>query len=373
MATSGWQTEQFAYNSPFSSYVKWNTNIYVESITHTGTNLRVKGMAAWCTRARSGSSGSTTFGSPVYLTPQNGTRTQVVAANVKQSIGNDYRCNFDVTIPNVAITTTSISFSLKWEANSTSGTNRWTLSFGASATAPSGLTCTIEEVGKDYAILSGSIASYGTPVSDDSYFELALNASSTYGNPYRYQHSEKKALTMVSQRIDNDDMTGSSTLIISPNTQYWTGIYATNGAAVSKKTFESLITLPGDFTNIQTSTNRDQITVVFGREAEGNASAVSISYSIDDGETWTPCSSPFTFTQSSSGTHTLILRASNATGNTDHEIEYYSDASQLYIGDDDNKARLVNKVYIGNNSNQAVECFKVYIGDDNNIARKVIG
>lgn len=373
MATSGWQSEQFAYDSPYSSYVKWNTNIRVDSIVHSGTNLRVIGVAAWCTRQRSGSGGSTTFGSPVYLTPQNGVRTQVVAANVRQTIGSDYHANFDVTIPNVAMTATSANFSLRWDANNTGGTNTWTLYFNISAVAPSGLAVSVNEIGKDYAVLTGSIASYGTPVADNSYMELALNANTTYGNQYRYQVSADKATSMTSQRIDNEDMTGQSTLYITPNTKYWPGVWATNRAVNASLLGDPFITLPGDFTNIQIQTERDQITVVYSREQEGNASEVTVSYSTDNGASWTPCSSPFTFTQPGSGIHSLRLRATNATGSTGQTVQYYSEASQLYIGDDQDKARLVKKVYIGDENNRAVECSKVYIGDENNIARKVLG
>lgn len=141
MASSGWQTEQFATNSCFSNYVKFNVNLYVESITHSGTNLIITGYAAWCVRQKSGSGGSTTFGSsyPCGLTPQNGSYYQVVAGGVRQNVGSTYYTpTFTVTVPNVAASTTSYNYSCTWSApgnntgsygGTTGGTVSWTLSF----------------------------------------------------------------------------------------------------------------------------------------------------------------------------------------------------------------------------------------------------
>lgn len=173
MASSGWQSELFATNSCFSDYVCWYVNLYVASITHTGTNLTITGRAAWCTRNKPGKSGgSTTFGSsyPCGLTPQGGVYYQVVAGGVKQSVGSDYYAPdgssyFTVTIPNVAASATSYNYSCTWSApgnntgsygGTTSGTVTWTLTFDAS-TIPQHLYGSVNGTAKEIKHLYGSV------------------------------------------------------------------------------------------------------------------------------------------------------------------------------------------------------------------------
>lgn len=141
MASSGWQTEQFATNSCFSQYIKWNVNLYVQSITHTGTNLTIVGRVAWCTRQRQGSGGSTTFGYPCYLTPQGGSQYTVVNANVRQNVNTDYYAPssstfFTITVSGVPESSTSYTYSCAWSApgnntgaygGTTGGTVYWTI------------------------------------------------------------------------------------------------------------------------------------------------------------------------------------------------------------------------------------------------------
>ena len=143
MASSGWQEEQFATNSCFSQYILFKVNLYVQSITHTGTDLTIVGQVAWCVRQRQSSGGSTTFGYPCYLTPQGGQQYTVVAANVRQNVGSTYYAPssttyFTVVIHNVAASATSYTYSCAWSApgnntgaqgGTSSGTVYWTLNF----------------------------------------------------------------------------------------------------------------------------------------------------------------------------------------------------------------------------------------------------
>ena len=169
MASSGWQGELFATNSCFSDYVMWNVNVRIDSVMHSGTNLVITGIAAWCTRNKPGKSGgSTTFGAsyPCGLTPQGGQYYEVVAGGVRQNVGTDYYTpSFTVTIPNVAESATSYTYSCTWAApgnntgaygGTTGGTVSWTLSFDPS-TPPVHLYGSVNGARKEIKHLYGSV------------------------------------------------------------------------------------------------------------------------------------------------------------------------------------------------------------------------
>lgn len=358
MASSGWLGQQFIQKNG-TNYIRHN--VYVSSITHSGTNVRITGTLEWYN-----TSGSISYsGAWVSCTGWGGTS---FTASTRATL----TWGFDVTLTGISETTTSASFTMNSSAGSVySGSTTWTVYFDASSVSPSGLSATLHEVGQDYAYVSGSLSSYGSPLSSSRYMEVAVLGSSTYGSPYRYVPSTATATSMESTLVNNSSNTGSSALTITPNTKYYYGAWATNGTVHNNVVAGSFITLPSSFMIVNTSNEGNVVTVTWRRATEGTAATVTKEYSIDGGETWTTfTSNPFTFTSQRSGT--LMLRATNSTGSCPVEsVEYTAQSSRLYASVD-GAAKLLDPVYIGVNGT-AKKVTKLYIGDKNGVARKVIG
>lgn len=359
MASSGWLGQQFIQKNG-TNYIRHN--VYVSSIVHSGTNVRITGTLEWYN-----TSGSISYsGAWVSCTGWGGTS---FTASTRATL----TWGFDVTLTGIAETTTSASFTMSSSAGSVySGSTTWTVYFDASSVRPSGLSATLHEVGQDYAYVSGSLSSYGSPLSASRYMEVAVLGSSTYGAPYRYVPSATTATSMSSTKVSNSSNTNAqSPLTITPNTKYYYGAWATNGTVNNNVVAGSFITLPSSFTIVNTANEGNVVTVAWRRANEGNAATVTKEYSIDGGETWTTfTSNPFTFTSQHSGT--LMLRATNSTGSCPIEsVEYTAQSSRLYASVD-GTAKLLDPVYIGVNGT-AKKVTKLYIGDKNGVARKVIG
>lgn len=139
MATSGWQNEQTWYT--YSSNVYLIGNIYVSSITHSGTNLRIQGTIAGGARGTNNYYFSF-YDYTSYAQPEGGSKLALGSKGRQWKVGQaDVHVNFDVTLTGVPTTTTSRSFYVNFygpNTNSVVATLRWTLNFDASGSAPSG-------------------------------------------------------------------------------------------------------------------------------------------------------------------------------------------------------------------------------------------
>lgn len=139
MASSGWQSEKLWFT--WSSNIHLNGNIYISSITHSGTNLRIQGKIAGCPRGSSGYYFSYADYTS-YAQPEGGSKIALGAKGRTWKVGGgDVNVNFDVTLTNVAAGTTSRSFYVNFygpDTTSVKATLRWTLSFNPSGDPPSG-------------------------------------------------------------------------------------------------------------------------------------------------------------------------------------------------------------------------------------------
>lgn len=284
MATSGWQNEQFIKQCMTNYY--YNGNIYVSSITHSGTNLRVTGQVALCSRGTSGYRYN--WQNIIYANVAGSGNTQIRASGYYY-VGTDTYCDFDVTIANVAATTTSYSLAVNFNSYNINVTLYWTLSFDASAIAPSGLTATLGSVSDTSAVITASLSSYGTPSSDaNRYIEASILGQSTYGGQYRYDYT--KAVKTTTLTIDNNSKTNSSNpLTITPNTSYWYGAYATNASLSTSTVSGTFTTLPARITSASVKYDPDGFVVPVYRiylsyASEGSANDVIRYYKIGDGD-----------------------------------------------------------------------------------------
>ena len=376
MASSGWQTEKFATNSCFSSYVCWKVNLNVNSITHTGTNLTISGRVAWCTRQREGTSGggSTTFGSsyPCSLTPQGGSTYTVVNGGVKQSVGSDYygpssSTWFTVTIPNVPATATSYTYSCSWAApgnntgaygGTTSGSVSWTLSFDASGTAPAAPTVTLDSFTDTSATLSMAVSDYGTPAAASGRkLRGAVLGLNSWTDPCRYQDVTDVSSATVT--LSNASGTGTTPLTLAGNTQYYYGAEA-NNTVMSTHTIASnaFITLPAYITNVTVADDgHNDMTISVLHDSEGSADTVYTEYSYDQ-QTWTAV--PETFHLTVYSATTVYLRRENGAGITPvYTVSIVPVTTIKLYGSVNNQAKTIRKLY-GSVNGQSKRIRKLY-------------
>lgn len=139
MASSGWQIEQTWFT--YSSNIRLIGNIYIDSISHSGSSLRIRGTIA------GGARGSNNYrfyylDYTSYAQPEGGSKIALGSKGRTWKVGDsDVHVDFDVTLSNVAATTTSRSFYVNFygpNTNSVVATLSWTLYFDASGSAPSG-------------------------------------------------------------------------------------------------------------------------------------------------------------------------------------------------------------------------------------------
>lgn len=157
-----WLNEQTWFT--YSSNIRLIGNIYISSITHTGTNLRIKGTIAAGAR---GSSNYRFYYSDYtsYAQPEGGNKIALGAKGRTWKVGDsDVHVDFDVTLSNVAASATSRSFYVNFYGPNTSSvkaTLRWTLSFSASGSAPSGGYITYNSCTWDSINATSGVSSWG--------------------------------------------------------------------------------------------------------------------------------------------------------------------------------------------------------------------
>ena len=132
MASSGWQNEQKVVDRSPGYY---NGNIRIDLISHSGTNLHVKGSIAFCPRG--GVSTYAYYYEDVTVTPRGGSAKTIVPG--KQRIDKDKYADFDVTLTGISASSTSTNFTVVFYNHSYfNKTLSWTLHFDASGNPPSG-------------------------------------------------------------------------------------------------------------------------------------------------------------------------------------------------------------------------------------------
>lgn len=190
------------------------------------------------------------------------------------------------------------------------------LSFTAqAATSPTGLTTTLSGYGKDWAKVKVSISNYGTPAEvSNRYIEGAVLATNSYGGTYRY--TKLGTGTVGEATITNNSSTGSTPLIITPNTKYWYGGYARNQVASAVSVVSgTFVTLPPNIDSVSVSEpvlsgGTFTVSISYSYTAGGNAYTQSVAYKIN-GES------------ENTATDTGTITLSNLPAETDYSVEVY--------------------------------------------------
>lgn len=305
MATSGWQTEKFYHASGNAGYVDWYGNIYISSITHSGTNLRVVGKFRLAARGTSGYSAQYTYGMKGSMTNSSGSKvgtTQTLLGNnVRLSVGSVVDKNFDVTISGVSAATTSYSLGFRmWACYNSSCsstfwdvTKYWTINFDPSS-APSGLY--INNISTTYNSVSATIGlgSWGGSGSDKSLSMLVLEQSYVAGLPHRYSNTTSGAMSFSTTVSSSSNCADAGCITIKGAGTYYTGVYARNGTVASRLVGPAVYLPPAPMTSLtytqaQQSTNvKINVSTVGGNSSNNNSNSVTtyMRYSTNGGSSY---------------------------------------------------------------------------------------
>lgn len=305
MATSGWQTEKFYHASGNAGVVDWYGNIYISSITHSGTNLRVVGKFRLAARGSSGYSAYYVNGMKGSMTNSSGSKigtTQTLLGNnVKLYVGSVVDKDFDVTISGVATTTTSYSLGFRmWACYNSSCsstfwdvTKYWTINFDPSS-APSGLY--INNISTAYNSVSATVGvgSWGS-TGTNSLSMLVLTQQYVAGLPHRWSNTKSGALSFSTTVSNSSSCADAGCITIKGAGTYYTGVYAQNGAGVeSRLAGPAVYTPPAPMTSLtytqtQQSTNvKINVSTVGGSSSNNNSNSVTtyMRYSTNGGSSY---------------------------------------------------------------------------------------
>lgn len=281
MASSGWQGQK---NIQTSVYPHVALNLRIDSISHSGTTLTVKGIVqVVCT------SGYISYNNATVSLTGGGSKT----INLNLSTGGTANTGtFTCTINNVSATTTSKSVTASLSAGSVaSGSASWTLSFNASTSAPTGLY--INNISSTWNSVSGTIglSSYGTGSGTKDLSMLVLLQSYVAGLPHRYERATTGAMSQTLTVSNNSTAASAGAIDIKGCGLYYTGVYATNGSESARYAGPSIYTPPApvvlNYTRIG-ETNQWQVTLT-GDPNNNNTNYTaaqltrSMRYKIDNG------------------------------------------------------------------------------------------
>lgn len=285
MASSGWQgNKDFPYSS---SDLK--CNLYISSITHTGTSLRVQGkVGAVCVNNSAG--WYAWYDYPVYVTPEGGSQQTLLAANEKVygdgqgGLSRAKTVDFDVTLT-IGAADTSHNFGVYITMNNgqNTGTLRWNITFASGGTAPTGLNVTNVSPSEQSVTATVSVTGWG-----------GLGSSSTRYRELQVWQSNMAGLRRY-QQVSGDTLSGTitcnnssqGTLNILGNTKYWIGGYATNGTLASGPTgFGTTITRPPSAMGSVGTVTKNSAVINWSIANQGGEKNIKVDYSLNGGTTW---------------------------------------------------------------------------------------
>lgn len=304
MASSGWQGQK---NIQTSVYPHMALNLRVDSISHSGTTLTVKGIVrVICT------SGYIAYNNATVSLTGGGSKT----INLNLSSGGTADTGtFTCTISNVSATTTSKSVTASLSAGSVaSGSASWTLSFNASTTPPTGLY--INNVSSTWNSVTGTVglSSYGNGSGTKTLEMSVLTQSYVPGLPHRLEQVTDGSMSKTFTVSNSSAYPAAGSIDIKGAGTYYTGVYASNGSEVTRYAGGSIATPPSPLQSItysatQGSTNVTiSITVTGGTSTNNNSNTVTTYYrystnggssysswtSAGTGTTWTAKTASFT-------------------------------------------------------------------------------
>lgn len=249
MASSGWQGSQYIY----TVYSEIWGNLRIDGITHSGTDLRVWGAL----RIEGKGSGCSYFNNGIHGYTESQSDALIVGQAVNVCSGNTFDRGFDVTIHNVSTSATSYNFDTYFYACNANNCSskyfdtrlRWTISFAASGSGPSGATAEYVSSAWNSIKLKSSVSSWGSGYSGTPNLEQIVCSSSATSSNWETtgRQVKKNATTSLSstQNVTNDNSTAfNGGVTIKGASKFKYAVYASTNIGVSKQFYNTLIYTP---------------------------------------------------------------------------------------------------------------------------------
>ena len=224
---------------------------------------------------------------------------------------------------------------------------------------PEGLDVSVSSKTDTSVTMSVSVTNYGYPPSETGrYLQAAILGSSTYGSPYRYANVSNA--TSGSLTISNSSSTGSPSLTIAGNTEYYYGALANNTHNEVSIVKGTVVTRPAYITSVSTmDRGHGDITFSVNHAAEGSKYTVQNKYSLDQ-STWTNMGDSVTL--NFEDTTTVYFKRSSTAGDTTVSSKTVTPHFNRFMYTGVNGvSKKSKKIYIGvNGSSKKVK--KIYVG-----------
>lgn len=369
MATSsGWQGNK---NFPYA-HENLRCNLYISSITHSGTTLRVTGkVGATCINLQSGWYAYYVY--PVYETAGYGasgatqkellTAGEYVYADGGDGTSTAKTRSFDVTISNVSASATSYNFPVYITMNNgtSTGTLSWTITFSASSAGPSG------------GYINGLAAAYNSStglidITATSVGVTNTGSSSTLISP-QFMFLEQAYVSGVARQMvpftngesvllnQNNSTAQAGGITITYNHLYHSGLYAANSDYPTSPDYRyqgpTIVTPCAPPTVTLSSTTAKTATFSYSMAGDAGYYDKKLQYSLD-GSTWVnvvtvsgTSAKTGTFTVSSlksAHSYTLRVRTTTTAGSTSGSNVAFTTLNGLYCSVS-SKTKRVKKAY----------------------------
>ena len=407
MATSGWQTEKTWFT--YSSNVRLIGNIRIDTLTHSGTNLRVKGAIA--AGARGSSSYSFYYSDYTsYAQPDGGSKIALGGKGRTWKVGDsDVIVSFDVTLTGVSTSTTSKTFSVKFYGPNTSSvktTLSWTLTFPASGTAPTGgyvtwNSHTWEKINATTGVSSwgGLSGTLGINVltgntNGDASSITSSNWTTKSRRVYRWTNVSTSTLSATGNMTTANTSTESTPLDIKGLLHYKLSFWNSNTAGNTNgfdNTLRYLPPAPPKFTYTDPGgEGTKDYTVVFSQVSGNNHTTYdsdslkrTVRYKVNDAADWTyvandtavALTTDTTFTVRVPGSQSAVIEGWMSYHGQDSDVKtlnlFNGNAPSRVYGSVNGESVLLNKLYASVNG-ESKEIVKLY-GSVNGEAKAILG
>ena len=222
------------------------------------------------------------------------------------------------------------------------------------ASGPTGPFISSVIPGTNSFTMTGGVESIGTGGTQTSVELVVLNSAYTQaGLPQRYEGFSTLSATKT---VSNSSPVSGGGITISPNSQYYIGVYANNGAADLRYDGGTAVTL-AEAATVSAGTVADTTADInYSTSADGGFYNKTIEYSIDGGTTWntgvtvstgSASSGSFTITGLSAGTtYNVQTRATTTAGSSVGSTLSITTVSDVALyGSVNGNTKKINKLY----------------------------
>ena len=284
----------YTYNSNNKLY----SNLYITSVTHSGTTVTVSGKVTFYNGGTTGY--SCYFNNGVGCNINGGGWDLIVGKSVNiKAGGTTFEKSFTTYIYNVPASSTTADIGISYRACNANNcsttyfntTKYWQLSFASSVSAPSSLGCTVNSVTWNSVNGTFSVGNWGgEPTGSSKYIAGRLFGSS--GNARREEQASNT--NSITRNITTNSVALDGGITVKGAGSYRIDTYASNSAGSATTSLQNVYTPPSPlssitYTQTQGSTNVTiNATITGGSSTDnyGNTVTTYWRYSTNGGSNW---------------------------------------------------------------------------------------